>query len=109
MLAFESVSKHCGPRKALDDISFSVSPGDLLAITGPPRAGKTTIMRLLLRTETPTHGRVIVDGIDLKRVPPSVLRLYRQRLGILLQDGKLLLHRTVAQNLALPLRLRGEK
>jgi ATP-binding cassette subfamily B protein len=58
----------------LDDVSFSVSPGDRIAIVGPSGAGKSTLFQLLLRFYDPQGGRIMVDGIDIRSLDPADLR-----------------------------------
>lgn len=63
-------------------------------------------MALLTKTLSPTEGTVEIDGVDLHLLPPAILQLYRSRLGIILQEDSLSPHRTIAENLSLPLELR---
>ncbi|HHW25885.1 MAG TPA: ABC transporter ATP-binding protein [Firmicutes bacterium] len=67
----------------LHDVSFTVKPGETIALVGPTGAGKTTIINLLARFYLPTEGKVLVDGYDLREVD---LASYRSQLGIVLQD-----------------------
>lgn len=70
----------------LDDISFSVQPGELVGIIGSTGSGKTTLMKLLQRMYVPEKGRVLVDGIDIALVDAAWLR---RQLGVVIQDGVL--------------------
>lgn len=70
-------------RTAVHDLTFSVSPGETVAIVGPTGAGKTTVFGLLQRYYDPTSGSVLVDGIDIRQVDPKALR---QRIAIVPQD-----------------------
>lgn len=107
MIAFSRVTKTYGETLALSDVTFAVQPHECVCITGPANAGKTTIVRLLLRAEAPQKGIISIDNVDLQLVPPAVLRLYRQRIGLKLAEGNLFLRKTVAENIVFPLRLRG--
>lgn len=107
MLALKNVSKAYGKTRVLSGASFEIRPKDCLCITGAGGSGKSTILKLLVRAEDPTSGTVIVDGVDLKAVPPPILQLYRRRLGIAYQEPMILSHATVAENIALPLELFG--
>lgn len=107
MLALKNVSKTFGNNRVLAGVSFDVRPKDNLCIVGEGGSGKSTLLKLLVRTDDPTTGTVQVDGIDLKRVPPTVLQLYRRRLGISFQEPMLLMHATAEENIALPLELFG--
>ncbi|OGJ55709.1 hypothetical protein A3D88_04300 [Candidatus Peribacteria bacterium RIFCSPHIGHO2_02_FULL_52_16] len=107
MLALKNVSKTYGKTKVLDDISLSVHPGEFMCIAGRSSAGKSLLLSLLVGAEQPTSGTVEVDGVDVKIVPPPVLQLFRRRVGIVFQDYKLLLDRTVRQNVSFPLEVCG--
>lgn len=107
MIAFSRVTKTYGETLALSDVTFAVRPHECVCITGPANAGKSTIVRLLLRAEAPHKGTISIDNVDLQLVPPAVLRLYRQRIGLKLAEGNLFLRKTVAENLTFPLLLRG--
>lgn len=108
MIAFSRVTKTYGETVALSDVTFAVKPKECVCITGPAHAGKSTIVRLLLRAEAPHKGTISIDNVDLQLVPPAVLRLYRQRIGLKLAENNLFLRKTVAENLAFPLALRGK-
>lgn len=107
MLALKNVTKAYGKNRVLSGVSFEIRPKDNLCVIGDGGSGKSTLVKLLARAEDPTSGTVIVDGVDLKLVPASVLQLYRRRLGIAWQEPMLLEHATVAENVALPLDLFG--
>lgn len=97
-VAFEHVSfryEQTG-RPLLDDISFSVSPGETIAIVGPSGSGKTTLMALLMRFYDPIEGVIRLDGKDLRRLKQ---RSVRRHIGVVLQDP-LLFNDTVRANIA---------
>ena len=71
-------------------------------LTGHSGAGKSTLLKLLIGLESPTSGRVIVDGCDLKQLSAKQMPWYRRQIGIVLQDHNLLPDRTVFENVALP-------
>ncbi|MBU6186820.1 MAG: ABC transporter ATP-binding protein [Synechococcales bacterium] len=68
----------------LQDLNFTIQPGEKIALVGPTGAGKSSVIRLLCRLYEPTHGRILIDGIDIRDIPQSHLRRY---LGVILQDG----------------------
>jgi ATP-binding cassette, subfamily B, multidrug efflux pump len=68
----------------IEDLNFTLRPGEKVAIVGPTGAGKSTIIRLLCRLYDPTQGRILVDGIDIRNLPQAELR---QHIGVILQDG----------------------
>lgn len=107
MIELKDVSKTYGKTDVLKNISFTINPGEFVCITGPSGAGKSTLLHLITGAEDLTSGTILVDGVDLKSVPPPALQIYRQRLGIVFQDYKLLQNRTVAENIAFPLEVCG--
>ena len=96
-----------GP-EVLRGVSFDIPKASFQFLTGPSGAGKTTLMRLLFLSLRPTRGRVRVFGRDTTDVPAADLPALRRRIGIVFQDFRLLDHMTVYENVALPLRVRGQ-
>ncbi|MCA9371006.1 MAG: ATP-binding cassette domain-containing protein [Candidatus Peregrinibacteria bacterium] len=107
MIELKNVSKSYGKTTVLQNISFTVNPGEFVCITGPSGAGKSTLLHLLTGAETVTKGSIEIDGVNLNIVPPGALQIFRQRLGIVFQDYKLLKNRTIAENIAFPLEVCG--
>lgn len=107
MITFSRVTKQYGETVALSDVTFTVSPKECVCITGPAKAGKSTLIRLLLRAEAPQKGSISIDNVNLQLVPPTVLHLYRQRIGLKLAEGNLFLRKTITENLTFPLLLRS--
>ncbi|MGB9595090.1 MAG: cell division ATP-binding protein FtsE [Candidatus Poribacteria bacterium] len=93
----------------LQDISISIDNGEFVFLVGPCGAGKSTILRLLHREITPTSGSINVAGYNLTKMKTSELPNYRRKVGFVFQDFKLLPNRTVAQNVALTLRVAGAR
>ena len=108
MITLEHVSKvftsHGQTVRAVDDVSLEIGAGELHVLIGPSGSGKTTTMRMINRLETPTGGRIIVDGHDVRSL--DVVEL-RRRLGYVIQQGGLFPHFTVADNVAVVPRLLG--
>jgi cell division transport system ATP-binding protein len=92
---------------ALAAISLHVCKGEMLFLTGPSGAGKTTFMRLLYGAERPERGQVIVNGRNLARLQRHDLPILRRTLGMVFQDFKLLPERTVFDNIAFALQAIG--
>jgi len=83
-LAFENVSFSYRPDELIiKDLSFRVSPGEMVALVGPTGSGKTTLIRLLCRLYEPQQGRILLDGKDIREIP---LQKLRRQLGVVLQD-----------------------
>jgi len=97
-VVFEGVSFAYRPDDPiLEELSFRIAPGEHVAIVGPTGSGKTTIIRLLCRLYEPQAGRILLDGVDIRELPQSLLR---RRLGVVLQDT-FLFSGSVADNLRL--------
>lgn len=103
MIKFENVTKKFGDIVALRSVSFEVKPGEFVFITGPSGAGKTTIVKLILKEILPSEGKIEVLGENLEKISPQKLPFLRQKIGVVFQDFKLLPDRTVFENTALPL------
>lgn len=107
MVVFKNVTKKFGNVGALRDISFDVEPGEFVFITGTSGAGKTTILRLILRDILPDSGTIAVSGRDIVSIKGGELPLYRRLVGMVFQDFKLLPDRTIGENVGLALAIRG--
>ena len=108
MIRFEHVEKrYVTGRAALTNFDLEVGVGELVFLTGPSGAGKSTALKLVGLLERPTGGRIVVGGIDLTQVERQDVPAYRQRVGMVFQDHRLLLARTVWDNVALPLIVAG--
>jgi len=109
MVKFENVTKKFGELTALNRVSFEIKSGEFVFVIGPCGAGKSTLVKLILREYLPTEGRVKVKGIDLKDLRKKEIPEHRKKIGVVFQDFKLLFDRTVFENVALALRVVGEK
>src|SRR5258708_354650 len=98
------------PRPVVDHVSFSVRTGELVAIMGPSGCGKSTLLNILAGLEPPDSGRVLVRGHDItahaQRAPPVVRA---QQIGFVFQFFNLVPNLTAAENIALPLRIAGQR
>ena len=77
-------------QEGLSDVSLSIEPGSMVFLTGHSGAGKSTLLKMLIGAETPTTGRVLVDGSDVSQLGPKQMPWYRRQVGIVLQDHNLL-------------------
>ncbi|MBZ9539201.1 cell division ATP-binding protein FtsE [Modicisalibacter tunisiensis] len=108
MIAFEHVGKRYGGRyEALADINFRIARGEMLFLTGHSGAGKSSLLRLIMRLERPSRGRLLVAGHDIDRLHASQIPYYRRQIGVVFQDHQLLFDRDVFANVALPLAIQG--
>lgn len=109
MIRFDNVSKNFGARaSALSNITVEIKDGEFVFLIGPSGAGKTTMLRLLIRDLVPSQGEVWVDDWNVATLPPSKIHLLRQNVGTVFQDFKLLMDRTVFENVALVLEILGK-
>lgn len=108
MIRFDSVSKrYPGGREALIEVSFAVAAGEMLFVTGHSGAGKTTLLKLITLIERPSHGAIEVHGRDLVRLKRREIPRLRRDIGMVFQNHRLLMDRSVADNIALPLVIAG--
>nr|WP_246129475.1 ATP-binding cassette domain-containing protein [Verticiella sediminum] len=110
-IALQGVGKtyqsSAGKVQALHDIDLDIPAGRVFGIIGRSGAGKSSLLRLLNRLETPSTGEVRVDGIDLAGLDENALVELRRRIGMIFQHFNLLSAKTVAENVALPLKVAG--
>lgn len=107
MIRFEDVWKSFEDRVVLRGISFTIHPGEMVAILGKSGTGKTVTIKHILGLLKPDRGRVVVEDVDVTRAPRKVLNALRRKFGYVFQGAALFDSLTVYENLALPLRERG--
>lgn len=108
MIVFDQVTVTFGNGTiALADLSFAIGEGEFVVVEGPSGAGKTTLMRTIIKDLIPSKGKIVVDGDDLSRITPKNIPLLRRKVGVVFQDFKILFDRTVAENVDLALDILG--
>lgn len=108
VLRFDNVSKqYPGGHVALDAVSFQVDAGQMLFVTGHSGAGKSTLLKLIHLAERPSRGAIVFGERNLSKVRGARVPLHRREVGVVFQDHRLLADRSVYDNVALPLVLRG--
>lgn len=108
MIILQNVSKKFGTGVfGLSDISFSVEKGEFLFLVGPTGAGKTTIFKLLIKESDPSEGSIRVGEWEITKLPKNQVPQLRKKIGVVFQDLKLLLDRTIFENVLLPLDVIG--
>lgn len=108
MITFNQVSKrYPGGHQALNQVSFHIKRSEMVFLTGHSGAGKTTLLRLIALIERNTGGQIVVNGQNLSRLPTEYIPYLRRRIGMTFQEHRLLLDRTVFDNVALPLIIAG--
>ncbi len=108
MIRIEGLSKSfAGDDDAMIDVDLEIQRGEFLFITGSSGAGKSSLLRLLLRQERPTSGRILVDGTDVGALPASKVPQLRRSMGIVFQDFKLIQRKNALQNVSYVLNVAG--
>ena len=108
MISFDRVGKrYAEGHDALREVSVEINRDELVCITGHSGAGKTTLLRMIMLMERPTRGQVTVDGQNLAAVSARGIPRHRRNIGVVFQNHRLLLDRTVFDNVALPLVIAG--
>lgn len=107
MIKFEKVTKKFGGITALSEASFAVDKGEFVFVSGPSGSGKTTILKLILGELKPSSGKINVFGNDLSKMKDHDLPNYRQHIGVVFQDFKILSERTVSENVEVALAVTG--
>ncbi len=108
IISFSNVfMRYPGEIRALSDISLTIDEGEMVFLTGPSGAGKSTLLKLMAGIEQASDGVLIVSGQDMSRLNRSALPYLRRKLGLILQQHRLLNDRNVLANVMLPLIVSG--
>ncbi len=103
------VHHNYGPKKALIDITLNIAKNEFVFISGPSGAGKSTLLKLFYLGEPVSEGQILIDGINLARIPRNRIPHLRRKFGIIFQDYKLIPTKSVYDNVALVLEAAGAK
>jgi len=108
MIYFNNVTKVYKDATALDDVTFTVEPGEFVSIVGHSGAGKTTLTKMILVDENPTSGSIFFESTDVHKLKSKDLTRLRQRIGTVFQDFKLLSNKTAYENIAFAMEAVGK-
>ncbi len=110
MIRLDAVSKiYPGDVAALSNVHLHIGAGEFVSIVGQSGTGKTTLVKLLIAEESPTHGKIEIGGWDISKIRQGDVPLLRRQMGVIFQDFKLLPNKTGAENIAFALEVAGEK
>jgi cell division transport system ATP-binding protein len=108
MIYYDRVSKiYADNSIALEDVSFSVEPGEFISIVGHSGAGKTTLVKMLLAEEKPSSGSVFFESINVHEIPLTKVGDLRRKIGTVFQDFRLLPQKTAYENIAFAMEAAG--
>ncbi|MBI3443868.1 MAG: ABC transporter ATP-binding protein [Magnetospirillum sp.] len=102
LIHFEGISKRFGDFVAVDHVDLAIYPGEFFSLLGASGCGKTTLLRMLAGFETPTGGRILIDGVDMTGIPP-----YERPVNMMFQSYALFPHMSVEDNIAFGLKQDG--
>lgn len=108
MIVFDHITKVYPSHTVFEDLYLEIRSGEFVSITGPSGCGKTTLIKLLIGDEKPSAGQILVDTINITDMSDRTLQLYRRKIGVVFQDYKLLLKKTVYENVAFAMEVCGE-
>lgn len=109
MIVFDKISKtYQSKNTSVHDIDLTIKKGEFVIFIGPSGAGKTTLLRLLLAEEKPTSGTLHFNGLNIHKLRKKDIPHYRQKIGVVFQDYKLLENKTVYENIAFAMEMIGK-
>lgn len=107
IVASNLTKRYPGGYEAVRDVSFEITAGQMVLISGHSGAGKTTLVKLIASIERPTSGSLVVNGQNLSALRRSAIPYVRRHFGMIFQDQKLLFDRSALENVLLPLQIAG--
>ena len=102
IISFEGITKRFGKTIAVDSVNLQIQEGEFFALLGPSGCGKTTLLRMLAGFETPSEGRILIDGKDIAQLPPN-----KRPVNIVFQSYAVFPHMKVSDNVAYGLKMDG--
>lgn len=109
MIKLEKVTKkYPSGQIALDDLDLEIEDGEFVFVVGPSGVGKTTFLRLFTREIFPSSGKIMIGEQNILTIPTKKIPYLRRQIGTIFQDFKLLLNRTIFENVAVPLEVMGK-
>jgi spermidine/putrescine transport system ATP-binding protein len=102
IISFEGVTKRFGKMVAVDNVNLQIKEGEFFALLGPSGCGKTTLLRMLAGFETPTEGRILIDGQDVAQLPPN-----KRPVNMVFQSYAVFPHMSVNDNVGYGLKMDG--
>lgn len=104
LVVFQNVTKCFNDGfTCLEDVSFTIGKGEFVFLVGRSGAGKSSLVKLLIREQTPSSGSIIFDGVDIAVIPHKEIHQMRRRIGVVFQDFKVLQSKNVFDNVAIAL------
>jgi len=108
MIYFDKVTKVYKDKiEVLKDVNFAVDRGEFVSVVGHSGAGKTTLLKVFLAEEYPTEGKVSFDSLDIHSLPKADITKFRQKIGVVFQDFRLLPNKTAYENIAFAMEAAG--
>ena len=107
LVYFKNVSKAYNGSLILDNVSFKIEPGEFVSLVGRSGVGKTTLLKMLIKEEAPTKGRIFFNEKDINKIKPTEVTLLRRKIGMVFQDFKLLTQKTAYENVAFAMEVAG--
>ena len=108
MIHFDHVTKiYSNGVAALNDLDFEITPGEFISIVGRSGAGKSSLLKLIIREDQPSEGTIFIEGVDISKISNRDIPYLRRKIGVVFQDIKLLTTRTAFENVAFAMEVDG--
>ncbi|MGC8651218.1 MAG: cell division ATP-binding protein FtsE [Minisyncoccia bacterium] len=107
LVYFKNVSKGYNGSLILDNVSFTMETGEFVSLVGRSGVGKTTLLKMIIREEIPTKGKVYFNDKEINKLKPAEVALLRRKIGVVFQDFKLLPTKTAFENVAFAMEVAG--